>query len=1434
MTAERWKQVKEIFASALERQAVERPTYLDVACAGDASLRQEVESLLASHQDAGAFIETPALSTDTTLGASGEEEAADIGRRIGAYRTVKEIGRGGMGAVYLAVRADDEFERRVAIKLIRRGMEIDFIVRRFRNERQILANLDHPYIARLLDGGTTEDGLPYFVMEYVDGLPIQRYCEELKLPIPERLKLFEKVCEAVQYAHGRQVIHRDLKPGNVLVTSEGTPKLLDFGVAKLLDPDVALHTAEPTTVGFRMMTPAYASPEQLRGEAATTASDVYSLGVLLCELITGRRPERSRTPGALPDKQLAGGLENIVAKATSEQPGERYGSASQLAGDLRRYAEGHVLSAAPYLALPAAAAMAPDRSTGPKSIAVVPFQTIAAEDKSDEYLGIGMADALITKLSNIRRIIVRPTSSVLRYLHGANDLIAVARELDVHYVLDGRLRRSGDRVRITVQLVRGQDGTPLWAAKFDEKFTDILNLEDSLSEQVAQALIERLTEEERGLLHRRGTENAQAYQAYLKGRYYWNSVAEDGLSKALVAFMEALALDPQFAHAQAGVADYYNWLGVWNVLPPSECFASAKDAARKALDLDPTLAEAHAAYGFAQWAYDRDWEGAERSLARAIELDPDYPTAHQWYAYLASAQGRHEEALARIERAQKLNPFTSLLTASSGFVCYNARLFERCAQELQRAVRMEPKDYVSQQCFAWAYGQMGRHEEAVAAAEKALAISPGNPLIEWALGSALAGAGRVDESRKIVRQMTEASETRAISSYYIAVIHAVLGDHQAALERLEQAFERRDWWMVWLAVEPRFDALRPDPRFQRLMTRVGLAGGDAVCCAPGEPAVAATAALMRAPAGERRPRRAGVYTVAAACALTLLAITGKLLLSRKGPPFQNIKIVKLTTNGSAFSTAISPDGRYVAYVLDEGGNQAIWIRQAAVAAGVRIVPPAQMTYRGLTFSRDGAYLYYVAYERNDFAHGAAFQVPVLGGPLRRVIADVQGPMTLSPDGKRAAFLRSNAAEGGDDLVLANLEGGGERKIATRKHPDQFAFASAPAWSPDGSVIAAAIESSDARGRSESLVTIQVKDGAQRPLVSQRWQFVERLAWLPDGSALLLIGQDPESTFQQIWEVPAHGGTPRKITNDLNDYIGISVTSDSRQLATIQFQILSSIWVAPKDNFNGVREVTSGAGRFYDLAWTPDGKILCSSDASDTVDLWSRDANGSAPRQLTANARRNYGPAVSPDGRHIAFHTNRTGAWNVWVMDADGGNQRPLTADFNTESNWPQITPDGQWVVFHRPSGSGRFQLWKAPVGGGEDIRITGETCMRPAVSPRDGMIACWYSEPGAKLRWSIGIYPPEGGRPVKIFDFPPSVSIESSLRWTPDGRAVAYVDNRGGASNIWSQPLDGSPARPLTDFHAARIFSFAWSPDGRLAYSRGLQAFDVVLISDVR
>jgi serine/threonine protein kinase/tetratricopeptide (TPR) repeat protein len=382
VTPERWQQIKVVLEGALDRQEAERTAFLDIACEGDDELRREVESLLASEPELGDFIETPVFRIRPE-----EDVPLAAGQRIGAYRVVRELGRGGMGSVYLAERADEVFEKQVALKLVRRGMDTEEIVRRFRSERQILAHLDHPNIAKLFDGGTTEDGRPYFIMEYVEGQPIDEYCDERKLPTRERLELFRQVCSAVHFAHQNLIVHRDLKPGNILVTAGGVPKLLDFGIAKLLDPDQALFAL--TRVDLRLMTPEYASPEQVRGETITTASDIYSLGVLLYVLLTGHRPypRATQDPQSLakaiceteplrpssavgrvaevrrPDgtvvelkpesvsrvrdgeerllrRRLAGDLDNIVLMAMRKDPQRRYASVAQLSNDIERHLQG--------------------------------------------------------------------------------------------------------------------------------------------------------------------------------------------------------------------------------------------------------------------------------------------------------------------------------------------------------------------------------------------------------------------------------------------------------------------------------------------------------------------------------------------------------------------------------------------------------------------------------------------------------------------------------------------------------------------------------------------------------------------------------------------------------------------------------------------------------------------------------------------------------------------------------------------------------------------------------------------------------------------------------------------------------------------------------------------------------------------------------------
>nr|MDQ5838442.1 serine/threonine protein kinase [Acidobacteriota bacterium] len=407
MSPERWKQIEEVFQSALDLPQAERRGFIASACAGDDTLREQVEALVAQSEQAGDFIEAPAVAVAGFTGGPSltiKQDALEdpmVGRRVGSYRIVREVGRGGMGAVYLAERADSAFHKRVALKVVKRGMDTDFILRRFRHERQILASFDHPNIARLLDGGTTEEGLPYFVMEYVEGQPVYRYCDAQRLGVAERLRLFCQVCSAVTYAHQHLVVHRDLKPSNVLVTKDGSPKLLDFGIAKLLNPEMMPDTVTPTASAMRLMTPEYASPEQVQGLAVTPASDIYALGVMLYELLTGHRPYRfanrsphevarvicedepeqpsravSQVEGVMPvetptggesatveaacrarssspdalRRELAGNLDNIIMKALRKEPGRRYSTVEEMREDISRHLEGRPISAPLYFA----------------------------------------------------------------------------------------------------------------------------------------------------------------------------------------------------------------------------------------------------------------------------------------------------------------------------------------------------------------------------------------------------------------------------------------------------------------------------------------------------------------------------------------------------------------------------------------------------------------------------------------------------------------------------------------------------------------------------------------------------------------------------------------------------------------------------------------------------------------------------------------------------------------------------------------------------------------------------------------------------------------------------------------------------------------------------------------------------------------------------
>ncbi|MCU1260375.1 MAG: serine/threonine protein kinase with repeat [Bryobacterales bacterium] len=1380
---DRWERVKTIFVSALELKPADRPLFLAAECGADTELRREVESLLDSHEGAGDFIEEPPSALKTLLTDDTATVHLDAGTRIGAYQLVREIGRGGMGAVYLAVRADEEFQKRVAIKLIRPGMESEFVVRRFRNERQILARLEHANIARLIDGGTTSEGLPYFIMEYVEGIPITEYCESNQVPQPQRLELFIKVCAAVQYAHERNIIHRDLKPNNVLIKKDGNPKLLDFGIAKVLGADEGDRKLETTLMGIRLMTPAYASPEQLRGDPATCLSDVYSLGVLLFEVLHGRRP--NDTPAAA--VSTPSGLRNIVNRAIQSDPAARYPSVADLALDLRRHLAGEAISA-PHM-----------------SVAVLPFRLLSSDIDTDEYLGLAMADSLITKLSNMRRVTVRSTRSIAKT--GDMDPIAAGADLAVDCVLEGYIRRSGDRVRMTVQLVSVRERSPIWAAQFDERFDDLLMLEDRLSGQVAHALLPQFSGEEQRALSKRHTASPKAHQAYLKGRWHWSAYTEESLPKALVAFSEAISEDPQYADAHAGIADYYIWLGMRGGMPASESFAAARFYAGKAVELDPSLAEGHASLGCALWAYERDSSAAEYQLKRAIHLNANLGRAHQWLGMLHSSLGRHEQAAAALERARETDPECPLFASVHALCLYNAREYGRALELLDRLRPSESQSAHVNEIRALCHLERREVEVAVEYARSAVELSGRGSSALSALACTLADSGDQDGARKILGELKTLAKGRYISGYHLAVAELALGNRKECLHQLERAHKSHDWWVLWAGVQPRFDGLRQDARFP----------------APVGPM----------PAKRRVLSKRGIVAAVATVGLLAVAWLGFLLLRPQTPPFQDFALTKLTTNGVATHAAISSDGKYVAYGANDRGREALWLRQTNSANAVRITPPMDASLTRIAFAADGGSVSFVAVRHNDTGHAILYQVPVLGGSLKELARDIAGPVSLSPDGARIASIRANPARRRDDLFVVNADGSGERLLATRMYPDRFSWPSTPAWSHDGKRILCAVEGSDAQGYYVSVESVDVANGNVRGLRARRWQFVEQAAWLANDKAVAVIGQEKDASFQHIWYLPYPSGPARQINNDLADYTGLTATSDAAHMVSVQVQTLTNVYVAkPGEPAMGV-QVTPGSGRYFDLKWSPQGGIVYASDASGSAELWMMNADGSGQRQLTGGLGRHYAPDVSPTDGFVLFHSNRSGNWNIWRMNLDGGGWQQLTFG-KQDSNWPEITPDGKWVVYHHTGGEAKWSIWKVPAAGGEPVQLSNMLTTRPAVSRKNGLITCWYSADAAKPRWQIAVFTQEGGQPIRIFDIPHSVSPDTTLRWTSDGKAITYIDNASGAANLRLQPLDGGSSRQLTTFEWGQIYSFDWSPDGRLAYSRGLTTSDVVMLKDTQ
>lgn len=897
-----WQKIKEVFALVVEQPKEQRPELLHHWCADDKELRAEIESLLAAHDDTKHLIEPDAYGVAAAFNsdeAEFERNESYEGKSFGRYRIVREIGRGGMGAVFLAERADGEFQQQVALKIVRRSFADRELARRFRRERQILATLNHPNIAHLLDGGVSADGEPFLVMEYVEGTRIDEYCEREKLSTRNRLKLFLQICHAVAYAHAHLIIHRDLKPSNILVNSEGVPKLLDFGIAKLLDHEQA---DEQTHTDYRAFTPDYASPEQISGAHVTTASDVYSLGVLLAVLLgeTARAAQKDRASGAslvrgqsndskrqtgetnLPTRQeqtngkrqafdrksVTAELQNIVCMARHEDPARRYHSAAEFAQDIGRYLDGlpvHArrdrfgyraakfverrksLFAATLFAVFAlfagisianfyaklnepktdaekANATISNQLTGVKTIAVLPLKSLSNTVPEDSALRVGLADAIVTKLSQLKQLAVRPVSATVRYLDQDYDATAVGRELRVDSVLEGSVQREANELRINLQMVNVSDGRVLWADSFTGDMSNVLRGQESIAMRVSRLLALNLDMEQSGGSAAQSSANLAAQGAYLNGNYALTTSARkiENIFAARDYFEQAIRLDQNFAQAHAGLALTYTLAASLNLLSPHESYPKAERAARRALLIDRDLSSAYIALGEIESDYNWNWQAAETNYRRALELAPNNAAAHHSYSEFLARMGRFAESAQHSDLAQQLDPTRVNYEAVRALHYFYEHRFDDTIRQSENVIAKDANAYLAYLYLSIAHAVKGNYTAGIAAGEKAGAISGGDVPDLFVSGCNYALKNDRAKTNEILNKLKIIGNRRYVDSFHFVTIYAYLGDKEKAFEYLKKSYAEKSYWMTSIKVHPVVDSLRSDARFTEMLRKMNL------------------------------------------------------------------------------------------------------------------------------------------------------------------------------------------------------------------------------------------------------------------------------------------------------------------------------------------------------------------------------------------------------------------------------------------------------------------------------------------------------------------------------------------------------------------------------------------------------------------------------------
>ena len=728
----------------------------------------------------------------------------------GRYRIERELGRGGMAVVYLA--EDLKHRRRVAIKVLRPEVARSIGSSRFLREIEIAAQLSHPHILPLFDSGEAES-LFFFVMPFIEGETLRaRLTRETQLPVDDALRITRDVAGALAYAHRQGIVHRDIKPENILLQA-GHPIVADFGIAAALQAAAGERLTDP---GFAVGTPTYMSPEQSVGEAVDSRSDLYSLGCVLYEMLAGEPPFTGATAQAIQARkavdtmprlrtvreQVPEALEQVIRKSLAKVPADRYRSAAEFAEALSDRSMARVSA---------------------RSVAVLPFLSLSG-DPENEFFADGITEDVIAQLSKIRSLKVISRTSVMMFKKREQSLREIGAMLSAATLLEGSVRRVGDRVRIVAQLIDAETDRHLWAETYDRQLTDIFAIQSDVALQIAAALRAELSPEEESRIHREPTRDLQAYQLYLQGRHWFVSHTADGLRNAIEYFQRAVQRDPGYALAHADLAQAYTELALASgggIMQPDKAFALAREAVSRALALDSALGEAHCMLGFLMFVRDFDWIGAEAEFRRALELNPGSADAYDLYGRMLAAQGRHDEAIPLVARGQELDPLSHRTDLPSALL--RAGRYEEALAAVRHSVDLDPQYGRARATLGWVYLKLGRVEEGLAELRQGAALTTDDAMFLAQLGEAYGLYGQPEKAREVLRQLEERSHREYVTPYYFAYVCTGLGEHDRAIDYLEQALAERSGGLYGIKASFLFAPLRGHPRFEALLEQLNLA-----------------------------------------------------------------------------------------------------------------------------------------------------------------------------------------------------------------------------------------------------------------------------------------------------------------------------------------------------------------------------------------------------------------------------------------------------------------------------------------------------------------------------------------------------------------------------------------------------------------------------------